>query len=338
MKYFIAFLLTLDVAFSQQFIVTERPRPFVVTDYPAAFIVDARTPECQTAKSRKTFLAFFTATYCGPCQSWKKKNKAAIESKGYVIREIEMTVSENKERYKKKVSSFPTFVVCDYETGEWLSDPVVGGVSPETIYKLMEVWRVGDPKPESGAVERYYKYHGSTYDLETYGGCSMRSCGMCAEIRAAQKRYRDSRKVTGSVGPQSSSPKDVIIEALSIMKLNSESVFCDLGCGDGSVMIEAARQTGCHCIGVEIDPIKVNAARRMIAGHGLSSKIQVIQGDVRDFDPSRHQVTHVYAYLYEDLLKEISAKLASVPISVCPGHECPGIGMRLIGQCWVRGV
>ena len=337
MKYLIAFLMISGVAFSQQFIVTERYQPFVITDYPAVFIVDSRVPECHV-KPRKTYLAFFTATYCGPCQSWKNTHKKKVEGKGYVIREIEMTVSENNERYKERVPSVPTFVVCDYETGEWLSDPVVGGVDAETIINLMEHRRVRAPKPEAEPVSRYYVYHGRTYDLETYGGCSMRSCGMCAEIRAAQKRWRDSQVIINSVGPQSSSPKDVIAEALSIMKLNSESVFCDLGCGDGSVMIEAARKTGCRCIGVEIDPIKVNAARRMIKDHGLSSKIQVIQGDVRDFDPSRHQVTHVYAYLYEDLLKEISAKLASVPISVCPGHECPGIGMRLIGQCWVRGV
>lgn len=335
MRYLLIILLTSSIAAGQQFVVTDRLQPFVVTEYPSTFIVSDRVPECQVTP-RKTFLAFFTATYCGPCQSWKRTHKRTIESKGYTVREIEMTITENKNKYGSRVNRFPTFVVCDWETGEWISSPVSGSITPDTAYKLLTELKIGSSSAET--TSRYYVYHGSTYDLETYGGCSMRSCGMCAEIRAAQKRYRDSRRVINSVGPQSSSPSDVIAEALLLMQLKPDSVFCDLGCGDGTVLIEAARRTGCRCVGVEIDPVKANAARRMIADHGLSNRIEIIQGDVRDFDPSRHQVTHVYAYLYEDLLKEISGKLQSVPVAVCPGHECPGIGMRLIGQCWVRGV
>ena len=120
------------------------------------------------------------------------------------------------------------------------------------------------------------------------------------------------------------------------MDLKPESVFCDLGCGDGSVMIKAAQRSGCRCIGVEIDPIKVNEARRMILAHGLSHRIAVLEGDVRGFKTAHHQVTHVYAYLYPELLEEIKEELKTVPVVVCPGHECPGIGMELVGQCWVR--
>ena len=183
---------------------------------------------------------------------------------------------------------------------------------------------------------RYYSYGGRRYDLEGYGGCSMRNCGMCAEIRAAQQRYRQSKVLINKVGPQASSPDDVVVEALSLMNLKPESVFCDLGCGDGSVMIKATQRSGCRCVGVEIDPVKVGEARRKIAGLGLSHRITVLEGDVRGFKTAHHQVTHVYAYLYPELLEEIKEELKSIPVVVCPGHECPGIGMKLVGQCWVR--
>ena len=164
----------------------------------------------------------------------------------------------------------------------------------------------------------------------------MRNCGMCAEIRAAQQRYRQAKVLINEVGPQAASPDDVVVEALSLMNLKPESVFCDLGCGDGSVMIKATQRAGCRCVGVEIDPVKVGEARRKIAGLGLSHLISVIEGDVREFRPAHHHVTHVYAYLYPELLEEIKEELKVVPVVVCPGHECPGIGMKLVGQCWVR--
>lgn len=187
-------------------------------------------------------------------------------------------------------------------------------------------------------VNRYYNYKGRSYDLETYSGCSMRNCGMCAEILAARQRYLASRQLINKVddvGPQASSPEDVVDEAFNILKLNTDSVLWDAGCGNGKILISAVQKFGCKAIGVEIDPAKVIEAKHNVDAAGLSDHITILEGDVRNFDVKKHKVTHIYAYLYPDLLAEIADKLMSVDIAVCPGHECPGIGMKLVGQCWV---
>lgn len=361
--FFIAVLMAIQVASAQSLVVSGSRNSIIVSgkSEPAAKIeVDAVIPKKETVvqadpirvvpvlpvEGEKKYLAMFTANYCGGCRIWKGSVKKELERMGYTVREYDMTTPDNQLRYGQRVNLLPSFVVCDWGTGKWLSDLAVGQISTHTAVSMLGAVQQQATTPAQVVVHRssqgrYYSYGGRTYDLETYGGCSMRNCGMCAEIRGAQRRYQESKVLINKVGPQAASPDDVVSEALSLMQdspvpLTKDSVFCDLGCGNGSVLIAAAKRVGCRCIGVEIDDAKVEEARRMVLAHGLSHLVEVVKGDVRDFDPARHFVTHIYAYLYEDLLKEIADKLKSVDVAVCPGHECPGIGMKLVGQCWIR--
>lgn len=252
--------------------------------------------------------------WCSHCPAAKR----AFRAKGWPEKNI-LTIAQCEQRFGFR----PSHVPFEFGEPDGTANTTTSIVSRSNSFQTQG---------------RYYNYGGRQYDLENYGGCSMRSCGMCAEIRAAAQRYRESRQLINKVevGPQAASPEDVIEEALQLLDLKPDSVFCDLGCGNASVLIKAVQRSGCRAIGVEIDPAKVAEARRMILDHGLSSQVTILQGDVRDFSPARHSVTHIYAYLYPELLQEISGTLESVGTVVCPGHECTGIGMKLIGQCWVR--
>lgn len=220
-----------------------------------------------------------------------------------------------------------------------LSDLVARNPLVKSEPELIE--RIIQPQNQSG---RYTTYQGRTYDWEneTYGKCSLRNCPMCNYLYNACWSYRNSRGLSQVDDPQGPTPGDAIEEALDILDLKPNSVLAELGCGDGRVIVRAIQRcikehgSPCRAIGVEIDPAKVAEARRMILDHGLSSQVTILQGDVREFSPARHSVSHIYAYLYPELLQEISGTLQSVGTVVCPGHECTGIGMKLIGQCWVR--
>lgn len=104
-----------------QFVVTVEP-----TDLPVVRV------------SQKRWVAMFTASYCGPCQSWKASEKHKLESRGYFVREYEMTESKHRNKYGSRVSRYPTFVVCDWETGEWLEKPIVGFTSAGSLITLLE--------------------------------------------------------------------------------------------------------------------------------------------------------------------------------------------------------
>ena len=50
-----------------------------------------------------------------------------------------------------------------------------------------------------------------------------------------------------------------------------------------------------------------------------------VVGDARNFDFG--ECSAVYAYLESDLLAELAPRLTGIRQVVCPGHECPGLGM-----------
>jgi cyclopropane fatty-acyl-phospholipid synthase-like methyltransferase len=121
-----------------------------------------------------------------------------------------------------------------------------------------------------------------------------------------------------------------------LLSLDSSSVLADFGCGDGRILIAAVERYGCTGIGIEIDPQIADTARRRVADSGLSERIQIVTGDVRSYDPAKDRVTHAVAYLYPDLLSELAATLAAVPVVASPFHEVPGIGQQRIGDVWIR--
>jgi outer membrane protein assembly factor BamB len=60
----------------------------------------------------------------------------------------------------------------------------------------------------------------------------------------------------------------------------SEGYCVDLGCGDGSLAYELARQTDLHVVAIDPDPANVAAARRKLAAAGLYGvRVSVYQGD-----------------------------------------------------------
>jgi SAM-dependent methyltransferase len=64
-----------------------------------------------------------------------------------------------------------------------------------------------------------------------------------------------------------------------------EHVF-DLGCGDGRIVVAAARDFGAHAMGIEIDPFRVLWAKLWIRLAGLSKHARVIWGNMYTADLS----------------------------------------------------
>lgn len=181
-------------------------------------------------------------------------------------------------------------------------------------------------------------------DLETYQrNCN---CPMCQGIRALQARYRAMQQpqtavetpVPDAVAPRASqepTPADVIDRMLDLMRLTDRDVLADFGCGDGRILIEAVRRSGCRGIGIEIDPEMAARARIAVRSAGLSDKIEIRTGDVLDFDPEPNGVTAVTAYLFPELLARIGRKVTKVRVAASPFHRIDGVPMSEHDGIWV---
>lgn len=68
--------------------------------------------------------------------------------------------------------------------------------------------------------------------------------------------------------------------AFDACALSSSDVLYDLGCGDGRVLVDAAKARGCRCVGLELDDALVRDARERVARENLEDLITVHEGDL----------------------------------------------------------
>jgi precorrin-6B methylase 2 len=76
----------------------------------------------------------------------------------------------------------------------------------------------------------------------------------------------------------------VVTAMLKLAKVTKRDVVYDLGCGDGRILIAAARQYGARGVGIEIDPALVKVARAAVRAAGVADRVTIVEGSV--FDPS----------------------------------------------------
>lgn len=84
---------------------------------------------------------------------------------------------------------------------------------------------------------------------------------------------------------------EAIVKVANITK--DDSLY-DLGCGDGTALITAAKLKGAHGIGIEIDPSRVAIAKFRVLVGGLHDKLTIKKGDLFAEDISQASVVIVY--------------------------------------------
>lgn len=94
---------------------------------------------------------------------------------------------------------------------------------------------------------------------------------------------------------------------LKLADLKPDELLYDLGCGDGRIIITAARYYGARAVGIELDPLRFLWSQLMITLLGLRERVRIIQGDLFNIDLSNADV--VACYLLPDTNKKLEKKL-----------------------------
>ncbi|MBP6882714.1 MAG: hypothetical protein KBC15_04145 [Candidatus Levybacteria bacterium] len=95
-------------------------------------------------------------------------------------------------------------------------------------------------------------------------------------------------------------------EIVILAKITSKDVVYDLGCGDGSLLLESARK-GARGVGVEIDLARVLFAKLRVALGSVSGKVMIKRGNLFDEDVKGASV--VVMYLVPKTLARLEKKL-----------------------------
>ena len=104
-----------------------------------------------------------------------------------------------------------------------------------------------------------------------------------------------------------STPPDAVQKMLEMAEVTKEDVVYDLGCGDGRIVIAAAKKYGCRAVGVELRPELVEQARRNAATAGVEDLVEIRHADILTTNFS--DATIVAIYLLPDLNVRLIPKL-----------------------------
>jgi cyclopropane fatty-acyl-phospholipid synthase-like methyltransferase len=110
---------------------------------------------------------------------------------------------------------------------------------------------------------------------------------------------------------------------LRFAELRPGETFCDLGCGEGRVLIAAAKEFSANAIGVEIDPLKVLLVRLLARMNGVDDRVRVVRGNLFDFDPGSADVLYLYLThqamdkLFPEILKKLKPSARIISYRFC---------------------
>lgn len=131
-----------------------------------------------------------------------------------------------------------------------------------------------------------------------------------------QQGQVDTSSIATSTAPDSAVDTDVpyvptspetVNRMLEMANVTEQDTVYDLGSGDGRIVIAAAQQYGAHGVGVEIDPKRIEAARKNAKMADVTDLVEFRQGDLFKADLS--EATVVTLYLLPSVNKKLRPKL-----------------------------
>jgi SAM-dependent methyltransferase len=110
-------------------------------------------------------------------------------------------------------------------------------------------------------------------------------------------------------------PQDVVDKMLELAEVKKGDLVYDLGCGDGRIVITAAKKYGCRAVGYDLDPDRVKESRENVEKNQLGHLVRIEQKDIFTLDLSKADVITLY------LLEHLNVKLIPQLEKLKPGSR-----------------
>lgn len=104
--------------------------------------------------------------------------------------------------------------------------------------------------------------------------------------------------------PTTEAAVDAMLKLASVKKTD---VVYDLGCGDGRIVIAAARDYGARAVGIDINPERIQEAQDNAKKAGVTNLVRFEENDL--FDADIHEATVVTLFLLNSVNLKLRPKL-----------------------------
>lgn len=117
-------------------------------------------------------------------------------------------------------------------------------------------------------------------------------------------------------------PYDVVEKMLEMAKVKKTDIVWDLGCGDGRIVVEAAKKSGCKAVGFEIEPQRIKEAKESIARNKVGELVTIENKDLFTLDLS--EPTVITLYILPSMVVKLRPQLDKVkPGTRVVAHDYP---------------
>jgi len=114
---------------------------------------------------------------------------------------------------------------------------------------------------------------------------------------------------------------------LKLADVKKTDIVYDLGCGDGRIVIAAAKDYGARGVGIDINPVRISEAKENARKAGVTDLVRFEERDL--FEADIHEATVVTLFLLPNINLKLRPKLLQkladelgMAITVC--HYPPG--------------
>jgi precorrin-6B methylase 2 len=110
-------------------------------------------------------------------------------------------------------------------------------------------------------------------------------------------------------------PPEVVDKMLELAKVTRKDLLYDLGCGDGRIVVAAAKKFGCKAVGFDINPKRIKESKENVKKAGVEKLVKIERRDIFKLDLSKASVITLY------LLPSLNVKLVPQLKKMKPGSR-----------------
>ena len=128
------------------------------------------------------------------------------------------------------------------------------------------------------------------------------------------------------LAPWVPTPQPIVDRMLELASLSDKDVLYDIGCGDGRIVITAARRYGVRGVGIDIDKAMIEESERDAESAGVERQVKFICMDATKADISEATVVSLYLLPESNALMRplLEAQLRPKSRVVCHNYTIPG--------------
>jgi len=110
-------------------------------------------------------------------------------------------------------------------------------------------------------------------------------------------------------------PQPAVDRMLEMAKIEKGDLLYDLGCGDGRIVVTAAKRFGIKAVGYDIDPERIKESRENVRTNGVEHLVTIKQEDIFTLDLREANVVTLY------LLPQLNVRLMPQLRQLKPGSR-----------------